>query len=83
MKYTFKANKRAKHATIHQQIEKVVEEAEEARSAYYDIEPDFRVAEELLDCIWACEGALRKLPKKSVEDAFEIVLEKAKKRGDV
>lgn len=83
MKYLFKANKRSKEATIYQQIDKVIEEANEARDALNDMEPDNRVAEELLDTIWACEGALRKLSKRAVDDAFEIVKEKAVARGDV
>lgn len=83
MKYMFKANKRSKEATIYQQIDKVVEEANEARDALNDMETDYRIAEELLDTIWACEGALRKLPKAVVDEAFDIVNEKAVVRGDV
>lgn len=83
MKYLFKSNKRSKESTIYQQLDKVIEEANEARDALNDMEPDNRVAEELLDTIWACEGALRKLPKKDVYDAYEIVKEKAVARGDV
>lgn len=83
MKYLFKSNKRSKEATIYRQIDKVIEEANEARDALNDMEPDHRVAEELLDTIWACEGALRKLPKRAVDDACEIVSEKAVARGDV
>lgn len=83
MKYRFKPNKRAKEATIYQQMDKVVEEATEALSALHDMESDDRVSEELLDCIWACEGALRKIRKHIVEEAERRVVEKAEARGDV
>lgn len=83
MQYRFRKNRRAAEATMHQQLEKVVEEAHEAVISYNDMEGDARIAEELLDCIWACEGALRKLSKRAVDDACWIVDEKARKRGDV
>lgn len=83
--FRFPANKRAKEATLHEQMEKIKEELNEAVTAYMDSVEfgDEPLAGELWDVIYATEGALRKLDKTMVEEEFEATREKAKARGDI
>lgn len=83
MNYRFKPNKRAEEATLDEQMRKVIEEACEAYDANMKRESDARIAEELLDTIWACEGALRKLSQASVVVAEDRFMLKARERGDL
>lgn len=81
--YQFKANKRAAEATLGQQVEKLVEEAEEVVEEYRR-EPfgtdDLLV--ETWDVIFAAEGILRKFDKDQVQQARDRVVAKAKRRDD-
>lgn len=78
----FPLNKRAEENSLHQQLNKVLEEATEALNAYLDKEDDVRIIEELLDTIHACEGALAKFDREQIGLMRVYVLVKNAARGD-
>ena len=80
--FRFPANKRAKDATLNEQVAKVREEAVEVYRACMDWD-DEAILIEAWDVIYAAEGVLRKYPKDMAERAFEAVKAKAKERGDI
>lgn len=82
MNLSFPQNKRAKENSLHQQLNKVLEEATEALTAYLDHEGDDRVLEELIDTRHAIDGALEKFTKEQVTSAYTFVLVKNANRGD-
>lgn len=63
------------------QINKVREEAIEALEAVLNGEPDARIDEELLDCIHACETALRRRKATTVAAEAAGVVNKNVARG--
>lgn len=81
-KYNFPANKRAKEATLTQQLAKLQEELAEIFDANEELdEPG--ILEETLDLIYSCEGVLRKWPKRQVDAMYEEVTQKAIARHDI
>lgn len=80
--YRFPPNRRAEASTLCEQALKCAEEAGEVLQAVDDEEPESRVAEEAWDCIQACEGVLRKLPKMVVVLALAKTKVKCWRRGD-
>lgn len=80
--YRFPKNKRAADAFIWAQLEKVVEEAEEAYLAHHYLEGDARIIEETWDVIVAAEGVLRKFKLRDVLIGMARVRIKNKQRGD-
>lgn len=82
--YQFKSNKRAAEATISDQIAKLEEEVKEV---YEEFENDPFGSDALLvetwDVIYTAEGILRKFDKDQVQKARTVVVEKAKRRGDI
>ena len=63
------------------QVNKVLEEAREALEAVLDGESDARVDEELLDCVHACETALRRRPASTIAAESAGVVIKNDARG--
>ena len=82
MRWLFPSNKRAERSTVGEQASKVVEEAGEVLQALSDGEPDWRVIEEALDTVQACEGLLRKFPASAVIVGKARVKLKSRLRGD-
>ena len=82
MNLKFPTNKRAKESTLHEQLNKVLEEATESLNAYLDGEGDARICEELIDTYHAVEGALAKFPQSQVTNAYTYVLVKNSANGD-
>lgn len=80
--YRFPANKRAKEATLGDQVKKLDEECREVTEAYMDMEDD-HLLDETWDVIYTAEGILRKFGKQQVEASFERVRDKSKARGDI
>lgn len=80
--YRFPPNRRAEASTLREQALKCAEEAGEVLQAVDGGEPAARVAEEAWDCIQACEGVLRKLPRKVVVLALAKTKVKCWRRGD-
>lgn len=63
------------------QVNKVREEAIEALEAILNGESDARIDEELLDCIHACETALRRRPASTIAAEAAGVVNKNVARG--
>lgn len=80
--YRFPRNMQAKRNAMRDQADKCMEEADEVRRAMDDGESQLRIAEESWDCIQACEGVLRKLPRKVVVTALAKTKIKCWRRGD-
>lgn len=80
--YQFPANKRAEANWVWEQLDKVIEEAEEAARAYHYREGSDRVIEETWDVIAAAEGVLRNYKLRDVLVGKAKVLIKNRRRGD-
>ena len=82
--YQFKSNKRAAEATLGEQVAKLEEEVKEV-SEEFDRDPfgGDALLVETWDVIFTAEGILRKFDKDQVQQARTIVVEKAKRRGDI
>lgn len=82
--YQFKSNKRAAEATLAEQVAKLEEEVKEVSEEF---ERDPFGGDDLLvetwDVIYTAEGILRKFSKDQVQQARTVVVEKAKRRGDI
>ena len=65
-----------------QQVEKIEEEAEEAKEAYYGSDNEIPYGVELMDVIHAAETALRmNFNDDEVSHLHELAIEKNRKRG--
>lgn len=82
--YQFKSNKRAAEATLSDQIAKLEEEVKEV-SEEFERDPfgGDALLVETWDVIYTAEGILRKFDKDQVQQARTVVVEKAKRRGDI
>lgn len=82
--YQFKSNKRAAEATLSDQIAKLEEEVKEV-SEEFENDPfgSDALLVETWDVIYTAEGILRKFDKDQVQQARTVVVEKAKRRGDI
>lgn len=82
--YRFKSNKRAAEATLSDQIAKLEEEVKEV-SEEFENDPfgSDALLVETWDVIYTAEGILRKFDKDQVQQARTVVVEKAKRRGDI
>lgn len=80
--YRFPNNMQAERNTMRDQADKCIEEAEEVVCAIEEGESPLRIAEEAWDCIQACEGVLRKLPRNVVVSALAKTKVKCWRRGD-
>lgn len=82
--YQFKSNKRAAEAALSDQIAKLEEEVKEV-SEEFENDPfgSDALLVETWDVIYTAEGILRKFDKDQVQQARTVVVEKAKRRGDI
>lgn len=82
--YQFESNKRAAEATLSDQIAKLEEEVKEV-SEEFENDPfgSDALLVETWDVIYTAEGILRKFDKDQVQQARTVVVEKAKRRGDI
>lgn len=79
--YRFPANRQASELCVLDQIDKVLEEADELADALHDGD-DEHACREAWDVIQAAEGVLRKMPEEAVRLAHAAVMLRCSRRGD-